>query len=346
MKTVLNLKSQLQINGVAHITGGGLPDNVVRILPDNCRAVIETSSWQTPVIFSYLQERGGVLTEEMYRVFNMGIGLVIIVPPTDSEKILQSGNGLLDHELTKKLTNLFQEYQPSVIVPALSQQSVEDLALFFLILTRLDAEIYLDEESRILVVDIAAEMFSAFSLDQQAAIAQKITTIDIVSTDQIEKTINGIINQVLDFSQNMVVFGSGTENLARLVAKMNPPNQGQLVESLRSSNPDLATNLNREIMPFNSLGMLDDETIRTLVNYLDANTIAVAIHNLSPEIQNRFINVMDDESVVKLEAKINSLDFAEIQVATSAQQSILDLVHRLSAKGVLQIHRSAGIPDV
>ena len=45
------------------------------------------------------------------------------------------GSGLLDHELTKKLTNLFQEYQPSVIVPALSQQSVEDLALFFLILT-------------------------------------------------------------------------------------------------------------------------------------------------------------------------------------------------------------------
>ena len=92
VKTVLNLKSQLQINGVAHITGGGLPDNVVRILPDNCRAVIETGSWQTPVIFSYLQERGGVLTEEMYRVFNMGIGLVLIVPPAYSEKILQIAN--------------------------------------------------------------------------------------------------------------------------------------------------------------------------------------------------------------------------------------------------------------
>ena len=44
---------------MTHITGGGLPDNVVRILPDNCRAVIETGSWQTPVIFGYLQERGG-----------------------------------------------------------------------------------------------------------------------------------------------------------------------------------------------------------------------------------------------------------------------------------------------
>ena len=127
---------------------------------------------------------------------------------------------------------------------------------------------------------------------------------------------------------------------------MEPQKQGQLVESLRNSNPDLATSLNRQIMPFNSLGMLDDETIRTLVNYLDINTIAVAIHNLSPEIQNRFISVMDDDAITILETKMNSLDFAEIQVATSAQQSILDLVHRLSAKGVLQIHRSTGIPDV
>ena len=135
----------------------------------------------------------------MYRVFNMGIGLVIIVSPTDSEKILQIANksiliGQVEHgpkgveaclillvvvdsrPRTKKLTNLFQEYQPSIIVPALSQQTVEDLALFFLILTRLDAEIYLDEENGALVIDTAAEMFSALSLDQQAAIAEKITT--------------------------------------------------------------------------------------------------------------------------------------------------------------------------
>jgi len=259
---------------------------------------------------------------------------------------IANDTGILGHDLVHQLTDLFQEYDSSVIVPALSQQTVDDLALFFLVLTRLDRETFLDEETELLLVDRAAEMFAIFSLDQQSVIAQKITAIDILPTDQVKKTINNIINQVLEFSQNMFVFGAGTENLARLVSKMEPQKQGQLVESLRSSNPDLATSLNRQIMPFNSLGMLDDETIRTLVNYLDVNTIAVAIHNLSPEIQNRFISVMDDDAITKLEAKMNSLDFAEIQVATSAQQSILDLVHRLSAKGVLQIHRSAGIPDV
>ncbi len=259
---------------------------------------------------------------------------------------IANDTGILDHDLVHQLTNLFQEYDSSVIVPALSQQTVDDLALFFLVLTRLDTEAALDEKRELLLVDRAAEMFAIFSLDQQSVIAQKITTIDILPTDQVKKTINNIINQVLEFSQNMVVFGAGTKNLARLLSKMEPQKQGQLVESLRNSNPDLATSLNRQIMPFNSLGMLDDETIRTLVNYLDVNTIAVAIHNLSPEIQNRFISVMDDDAITKLETKMNSLDFAEIQVATSAQQSILDLVHRLSAKGVLQIHRSTGIPDV
>ncbi len=90
VQVILDLKSRCRINGIAHITGGGLPDNVLRILPNNCRAVIKTASWQKPAIFTYLQERGNVLIDEMYRVFNMGIGLVIIAPPSDSKLILSS----------------------------------------------------------------------------------------------------------------------------------------------------------------------------------------------------------------------------------------------------------------
>jgi flagellar motor switch protein FliG len=127
---------------------------------------------------------------------------------------------------------------------------------------------------------------------------------------------------------------------------MDASQQGQLVESLRVTNPELATGLNREIMPFSSLSMLDDETIRTLVNYLDVNTIAVAIHNLPQEIQDRFLNVMEGGMATEIEAKMDSLGFAETQIASTAQQSILDLVCRLAAKGILQIHQSSGIPDV
>ena len=63
---------------------------MIRILPDNCCAVIRTDSWQIPPIFTYLQQRGNVDLDEMYRVFNMGIGLVLVVRPTDVGLVLSS----------------------------------------------------------------------------------------------------------------------------------------------------------------------------------------------------------------------------------------------------------------
>jgi phosphoribosylformylglycinamidine cyclo-ligase len=67
------------IKGLAHITGGGLIDNLPRVLPKNCDAVIDTKSWRVPSIFKTLQENGNVDPKEMYQVFNMGIGMVAIV---------------------------------------------------------------------------------------------------------------------------------------------------------------------------------------------------------------------------------------------------------------------------
>ena len=68
------------IKGLAHITGGGLVDNLPRILPSNCNALIETKSWRVPSIFQILQKNGKVDPQEMYQAFNMGIGMVVIVP--------------------------------------------------------------------------------------------------------------------------------------------------------------------------------------------------------------------------------------------------------------------------
>jgi phosphoribosylformylglycinamidine cyclo-ligase len=67
------------IKGLAHITGGGLIDNLPRILPSNCDAVIDTKSWRVPSVFQILQKNGNVDAQEMYQVFNMGIGMVAVV---------------------------------------------------------------------------------------------------------------------------------------------------------------------------------------------------------------------------------------------------------------------------
>jgi len=75
------------IRAMAHITGGGLPGNVVRVLPKNCRAVIDTTAWPTPKIFEFIQRKGPVDAAEMFRVFNMGIGMVLVVRSTFAASI-------------------------------------------------------------------------------------------------------------------------------------------------------------------------------------------------------------------------------------------------------------------
>ena len=79
VRAVLDLLEILPVHGLAHITGGGLPGNVRRILPPGTRAVISTSTWQWPTIFQWLQEQASVAVPEMYRTFNCGIGMVAVV---------------------------------------------------------------------------------------------------------------------------------------------------------------------------------------------------------------------------------------------------------------------------
>jgi len=83
LRPVRALMKKATIQGMAHITGGGFQDNVPRILPDNVDAAFDLSAWTPPALFRFLQERGEVSRDEMYRVFNMGIGLVLILRPAE-----------------------------------------------------------------------------------------------------------------------------------------------------------------------------------------------------------------------------------------------------------------------
>jgi phosphoribosylformylglycinamidine cyclo-ligase len=84
-----NPELRSSVHGLAHITGGGLPDNIQRILPGNCSAEIDTSTWTRPAVFEWLQSLGGVARNEMYKVFNMGIGFVLIVKPLIADRVCE-----------------------------------------------------------------------------------------------------------------------------------------------------------------------------------------------------------------------------------------------------------------
>ena len=81
-----------RIHAMAHITGGGLPENLDRALPQSLDAVIDTSSWKVPAVFRVLQEAGSVEPAEMFRTFNMGVGMVVICAPSDAKAVLSAAS--------------------------------------------------------------------------------------------------------------------------------------------------------------------------------------------------------------------------------------------------------------
>ena len=89
VKPVLALMRELPVHGMAHITGGGLTENLPRVLPVGTRAVIDLDSWQVPTIFAWLQAQGGVADLEMHRTFNCGVGLVLCVPAEVADRTCQ-----------------------------------------------------------------------------------------------------------------------------------------------------------------------------------------------------------------------------------------------------------------
>jgi phosphoribosylformylglycinamidine cyclo-ligase len=95
-KQILTLVQEFPIKGIAHITGGGITENLPRVVPPVVRARIHRSRWATPPIFSVIGKLGSVEREEMYRVFNMGIGLIMVMPPAYAEALMTRASALGD----------------------------------------------------------------------------------------------------------------------------------------------------------------------------------------------------------------------------------------------------------
>lgn len=88
VKPLLELFKQVDVHALSHITGGGFWENIPRVLPESAKAVVKGNSWQWPSVFSWLQENGNITTHEMYRTFNCGVGMVLVVPADELENSL------------------------------------------------------------------------------------------------------------------------------------------------------------------------------------------------------------------------------------------------------------------
>jgi phosphoribosylformylglycinamidine cyclo-ligase len=88
-ETIRNLIRDIPVHGLVHVTGGGIPDNILRVVPKGCQVIMKKNSWEVPPIFPFLQEAGNISQKEMLRTFNNGIGLIAVVPESTCQEVLE-----------------------------------------------------------------------------------------------------------------------------------------------------------------------------------------------------------------------------------------------------------------
>ena len=116
VKPLLNLFKNFNIKGLVHITGGGFYDNIPRIIPQVCRAVINKGTWNTPPVFDVIQDIGNVEEKEMFRVFNMGIGMMIIVSEKENDAVLERLEVLGEKAYTIGFVEKKDDQQEQVVI--------------------------------------------------------------------------------------------------------------------------------------------------------------------------------------------------------------------------------------
>jgi len=116
VQPVRTIIAEFHVHGISHITGGGLTDNIPRILPANCQAVIHRGSWNIPPIFPFIQEKGTISESEMLRTFNNGIGMVLVIP---------------DEEVTSVMERLQTMHLPSYLIGEVRTRKEGDQEILF-----------------------------------------------------------------------------------------------------------------------------------------------------------------------------------------------------------------------
>lgn len=117
VKSLLQLIEQVDVHAIAHLTGGGFWENIPRVLPEGMQATVDSASWQWPEVFTWLQQAGNVSQHEMYRTFNCGVGMVIVLPPDAVEQALGLLNQLGEKAWRLGTINAHQSGEQVVIKP-------------------------------------------------------------------------------------------------------------------------------------------------------------------------------------------------------------------------------------
>ena len=261
----------------------------------------------------------------------------------------------LNETSLQELTELIEKTPLPVIIKAFEQVEDADIAVFLLLLdvaTSKTTSGSSDEIHRTLArtgndfsnrrseetfTAHAQKIFAQFPFQRQVLIAEHLAATEIVDTSQAEQVWNDLTSKLKEILNSTLFFGNGAKNLAKFLAQVDIERQNQLMEALEKNQPELANTVADGLFTFDDLAALPDEAIVTLLRVLEANTLALALHNAPTEIQDRFHENMSAEQAESVEAECEQLTFEQKQLSKTARQSLVSLVRNFAAKGLLNI---------
>ena len=244
----------------------------------------------------------------------------------------QTASAFLDEVALQELTDLLDETHPQVALAAFQDVDDTDAAVFFVMCTHRK-----NESIGNALATHAGKLFAQLPFDKQVRIAEKVTTTETVASERVIQIWNEQIERIKAAIQETTFLGEGTANLAKLLSHMDVTGQNALLEALGEKQPEVVESVSEQLFTFEDFGNLEDDAIRTILQVLDKPTLALALHNASAAIQDRFFENMSASQAEAIEAETAQLTFQQTQIADTARHSVVNLVRNFAAKGLLKI---------
>ena len=261
----------------------------------------------------------------------------------------------LDDNAIQELKNLMNRTPLPVVMKAFENVEDEDIAVFLLLLdvTSTDLSMNNSDEIRkkLAAIDekenspqeedtltvLAQKIFAQFTLKRQVQIAEVITTTEMIETDRAEQIWKDLTGKMKAILNSTLFFGNAAKNLAKLLTKVDIEQQNLLMDALQKNQPDLVDTVADQLFKFDDLAEMPDESIRTLIEVLETNTLALALYEAPTDIQDRFYENMTTEKAENVEAETEILTHDQTQLSATARQSVVSLIRNFAGKGLIKI---------
>ncbi len=262
----------------------------------------------------------------------------------------------LNEDSLQELTDLFEKTPLPVIMQAFEQVDDADVAVFLLLLdvatnkvpsessdeirrtlARAEEEGTSKERLEGTLTAFAQEVFVEFPIQRQVRIAEHLAITEMIDTSRAEQIWDDLVGKIHSILQSTLFFGNGAKNVAKFLAQVDFEKQHQLMEALQKSQPKLVNTVADHLFAFEDLAEVSDDTIVTLLQVLETNTLALALNEASPAIQDRFFENMSAAQAETLESETEQLTFEQKQLSETARQSVVSLIRNFAAKGLLKI---------